>query len=180
MNPMKLIEMYYPADSEARRIQVEHSRNVADKALAIARMHPEMALDMAFVEEAAMLHDIGMFLCHAPEIGCYGKAEYICHGYLGAGLVRAAGFPRHALVCERHTGTGISVEMTDRERLPLPRRDMRPRSLEEQLVCFADKFFSKSGSRREKPVEKVRRALAGYGRESERRFEEWCKLFLGE
>jgi uncharacterized protein len=180
MNPLKLIRIYYPADSEAYRILVKHSRSVADKALAIARMHPEMKLDTAFVEEAAMLHDIGMFLCHAPEIGCHGKADYICHGYLGAELVREAGFPRHALVCERHTGTGISLEMTEREHLPLPRRDMRPQSPEEQLICFADKFFSKSGDDREKPLENIRKGLARYGPENARRFDDWCKLFLGE
>lgn len=45
---------------------VIHSRSVADKALAIARMHPEMNLDLTFVEEAAMLHDIGIFVVMLP------------------------------------------------------------------------------------------------------------------
>ena len=61
MNPLDIIAKYYPVGSEAYRILVIHSRSVADKALAIARMHPEMNLDLTFVEEAAMLHDIGIF-----------------------------------------------------------------------------------------------------------------------
>ena len=56
MNPLDIIAKYYPVGSEAYRILVIHSRSVADKALAIARMHPEMNLDLTFVEEAAMLH----------------------------------------------------------------------------------------------------------------------------
>ena len=108
MNPLDIISKYYPAESDAWHILVTHSRSVADKALGLARLHPEMELDIPFIEEAAMLHDIGIFLCNAPEIDCHGSAEYICHGYLGADLMRKEGFPRHALVCERHTGTGIT------------------------------------------------------------------------
>ena len=119
MNPLDIIAKYYPVGSEAYRILVIHSRSVADKALAIARMHPEMNLDLTFVEEAAMLHDIGIFRCNAPDIDCHGDAEYICHGYLGAELMRAEGYPRHARVCERHTGTGITLAMIEERGLPL-------------------------------------------------------------
>ena len=178
MNPLLLIEKYYPADSTGYRILVNHSRSVADKALAIARMHPEMQLDLTFVEEAALLHDIGVFKCNAPTIGCYGDAPYICHGYLGAELMRAEGFPRHALVCERHTGAGLSLEEIERQQLPVPHREMVPVSLEEQLVCFADKFFSKTHLDREKSVEKARKSLEKYGAEGVQRFDKWCQLFL--
>lgn len=180
MNPLEIIAKYYPTDSEAYRILVSHSRSVADKALEIASRHPEMQLDLAFVEEAAMLHDIGVFKCDAPGIDCHGTAPYICHGYLGAELMREEGFPRHALVCERHTGTGLSLAMIENQHLPLPARDMRPVSMEEQLICFADKFFSKTKLLKEKPVDKVKQSLAKYGEETVEQFDAWCKLFLGE
>lgn len=180
MNPIDIISKYYPAESDARHILVTHSRSVADKALSIARLHPEMNLDLPFIEEAAMLHDIGIFLCNAPGIDCHGTAEYICHGYLGADLMRKEGLTRHALVCERHTGTGITPEMITERHLPLPPRVLVPVSLEEQLICFADKFYSKTKLDKEKPVEKVRQSLAKYGQETVIRFDNWCKLFLGE
>ena len=104
MKVLDLIDKYYPQDNELKHILNVHSRSVADKALWIAGKHPELNLDTVFLEEAAMLHDIGIFLTHAPGIQCFGTEPYICHGYLGAGLVRKEGFPRHALVCERHTG----------------------------------------------------------------------------
>lgn len=180
MNPLTLISRYYPVDSKGYAILTDHSRSVADKTLEIACLHPEMNLDLRFLEEAAMLHDIGIFKCNAPEIGCFGASPYICHGYLGAALLREEGYPRHALVCERHTGTGISPEMIAAQHLPLPMRDMRPVSLEEQLICFADKFFSKTKLGKEKPVEKVKQGLSKYGDETVARFESWRKLFLGE
>ncbi|HBK28328.1 MAG TPA: phosphohydrolase [Parabacteroides sp.] len=180
MNPLEIIQKYYPVGSEAYHILVTHSRSVADKALQIARRHPEMDLDLNFIEEAAMLHDIGIFKCDAPEIDCHGTAPYICHGYLGAELLRQEGFPKHALVCERHTGTGLSLEMIEKQNLPIPYRDMRPVSMEEQLICFADKFYSKTHLDREKSIKKIRNSLAKYGEESVNRFDAWCKLFLGE
>ena len=180
MDPIKIIEKYYPVESDAYRILVDHSRSVADKALAIARMHPEMHLDIPFIEEAAMLHDIGIFHCNAPSIDCHGKADYICHGYLGAELMRAEGYPRHALVCERHTGTGLSMEMIELMKWPIPHRDMLPVSLEEQLICFADKFYSKTKLGKEKSIDKIRISLSRYGSDTAARFAAWCKLFLGE
>ena len=179
MNPTEIIQKYYSVESDAYKILVQHSRSVADKAVLIGRAHPEWQLDLQFVEEAAMLHDIGAFLCYAPEIGCHGTAHYICHGYLGADLLRKEGFLRHALVCERHTGTGLTLEMIERQNLPVPHRDMRPQSMEEQLICFADKFYSKTKPDEEKPVEKIRKSMAKYGEASILQFDNWYKHFLG-
>lgn len=180
MNPLDVLLTYYDPTSEAYRILVAHSRHVADKALSLAALHPELNLDVRFVEEAAMLHDIGVFLCDAPEIDCHGDSPYVCHGYLGAELLRKEGLERHALVCERHTGTGLSLEKIIEKNLPLPHRDMRPVSLEEQLICFSDKFFSKTKPDKEKSIDKIKKSLSKRGHEQEERFDYWCKLFLGK
>jgi uncharacterized protein len=180
MNPIEIIQKYYPAESDAYRILVKHCRSVADKAVRIGRAHPELQLDLQFVEEASMLHDIGIFLCYAPEIDCHGKAAYLCHGYLGAALLQQEGYPRHALVCERHTGTGLSLATIQKLNLPLPHRDMCPQSLEEQLICFADLFYSKTKLDEEKSADNIRKSMAKYGEASVSQFDSWCKLFLGK
>jgi uncharacterized protein len=178
MNPIAIIEKYYNPSSEVYKILVNHSRSVADKALSIANAHPEMDIDGTFVEEAAMLHDIGIFYCDAPEIDCHGAEPYIRHGILGAELMRKEGFPRHALVCERHTGTGIYREHIREQNLPLPVKDFYPVSPEEQLICFADKFFSKTNPGKEKEIDKIESSLRRYGEDTVLRFNNWCKLFL--
>ena len=177
MDPLLLIDKYYPEDNELKHILLKHSRSVADKALAMARKHPELNLDLQFIEEAAMLHDIGIFQTDAEGICCFGKYPYICHGYLGAELVRKEGFPKHALVCERHTGAGLSLQNIIQQDLPVPHREMTPVSLEEQIICFADKFFSKSKLDHEKGIEKARKSVARYGEEGGKRFDYWCELF---
>lgn len=178
MVPIDLIDKYYPEANELKHILLIHSRSVADKALWIAERHPELQLDKEFLLEAAMLHDIGIFLTDAAGIHCFGDKPYICHGYLGAELVRSEGYPRHALVCERHTGAGLSLEEIMEQGLPVPHREMLPVSLEEQVICFADKFFSKTRLEQEKSVEKARRSIERYGEAGLLRFNHWCEQFL--
>lgn len=178
MNPLDLINKYYPEENALRNILLTHSRQVAEKAVSIGKNHPELGLDTTFLYEASMLHDIGIFLTNAPGIHCYGTEPYICHGTLGAKLVREAGFPQHALVCERHTGAGLSLAEIERQQLPVPHRDLLPVTLEEQVVCFADKFFSKTHLDHEKTVEEARRSLQKFGEEGLLRFDKWCKDFL--
>ncbi|ADY34666.1 metal dependent phosphohydrolase [Phocaeicola salanitronis DSM 18170] len=178
MNPLTLIDKFYPEENELKRILLVHSRSVTDKALALAKKHPELDLDLTFIEEAAMLHDIGIFLTDAPDIQCFGTHPYICHGYLGADLVRKEGFPRHALVCERHTGAGLSLQDIEEQGLPVPHRDMVPVSLEEEIICFADKFFSKTKLDKEKSIEKARKSVEKHGGNGVQHFDRWCELFL--
>ena len=119
MDYQSIIDKYYPSENELRRILLLHSRQVADRCLLIAKKHPELRLDKVFLEEAAMLHDIGIFRCNAPSIQCFGTELYICHGYIGGQILREESFERHALVCERHTGTGLSKQQIESRNLPL-------------------------------------------------------------
>ena len=178
MDYQKIIDKYYPEENEQKRILTVHSRRVADKALELARLHPEMQLDLQFIEEAAMLHDICIKECDAAGICCFGTHPYICHGTIGAEMLRQEGFPRHALVCERHTGTGLTLDYILTNNLPLPHRDLVPVSLEEQLICFADKFFSKTHPEQEKTKEAALRSVAKFGDECAEKFNHWCKKFL--
>ena len=88
MDYIKLIDKYYGATPELRHILVTHSRQVADRALAIVAAHPQWTeqglVDTQFIEEAAMLHDIGIIFCDAPKIHCHGAHKYIEHGFLAA------------------------------------------------------------------------------------------------
>ncbi len=173
----QIIEKYYPDDNQLRRLLLRHSRDVADFALAVARRHPELRLDTAFVEEGAMLHDIGIFLTDAPSIHCHGADPYIRHGIDGAALLRSEGLERHARVCERHTGAGISLEQIEKQDLPLPHCDYLPETMEEKVICYADKFYSKSHPDRVRTVEQAAKSLAKFGEEGVARFMQWAAMF---
>lgn len=181
MNPLTLIRRYYPRGTRSHRLLLRHSEAVAALALSAARRVADAPVDLAFVEEAALLHDIGIFATDAAELGCYGHRPYLCHGLAGRRLLENEGLPRHALVCERHIGIGLSAEEITAQQLPLPAREMRPLSLEEKIVTYADLFFSKNmqeADRRRSP-EKVRRVLARYGEEKIAVFDAWHARFGG-
>ena len=59
-------------------------------------------------------------------------------------------------------------------KLPLPTRDMLPITIEEQLICYADSFFSKNGNNgknaKEKTVKQILRGLKRYGTDKVQRF----------
>ena len=172
-----LIDKYYTDNSILRQLLLTHSRSVADKALDIVHRHPELGADARFVEKAAMLHDIGIFLTDAPGIHCHGKHPYIMHGILGGELMRKEGLSDIARVCERHTGTGITRQDIIDRHLPLPPGDYEPQTIEEQIVCYADKFFSKSHPERVRTVEQTAKSLEKFGSKGVERFMVWAAQF---
>ena len=179
MNPIDIIAEFYHPDSITYKILIQHGKQVADKAVNAARRVPQFNPDLNFIREAAMLHDIGIFLTDTPELGCTGEHPYVCHGYLGGEILESKGFPKHALVCERHVGVGITIEDIKHHKLPLPERDMVPVSIEEQAICFADKFFTKSNNllANETSVKDIMIGLERYGAEKVIRFQSWISLF---
>lgn len=179
VDPIGIIRDYYPAGSPLYDLLVCHGELVAAKALAVAdRLGPGRA-DTAFLYEAAMLHDIGIFLTDTPALGCHGKGPYIRHGILGRELLEGRGLDRHALVCERHVGVGLRVRDIQAQGLPLPARDMRPVTIEEEIICYADKFFSKNSRRgaEERSIPQIVAALRRHGASPVRRFQAWLRRF---
>ena len=147
MDYQAIIDKYYPADNELRRVLLQHSRQVADRALQIAKKHKELPIDIQFLEEAAMLHDLGI----------------IRHGQIGGELLRAEGYERHARVCERHTGTGLP--------------GFEPETLEEEIICYADKFYSKSQPEKVRTVLETAQSLEKFGHEGVKKFLAWSERF---
>jgi uncharacterized protein len=178
LKPLALLEKYFGANYEAFDTVYEHSRAVADKALSIAKRQ-HLPLDLRFIEEAALLHDIGVARIHAPSMHCFGNKPYVCHGIIGREILEAEGLPRHAMVCERHIGVGLTVEDIARQKLPLPSREMAPVTDEEHIVTLADLFFSKRKGEltREKSVDEVRHALGKFGAEKVVTFDAWLARF---
>jgi uncharacterized protein len=101
---------------------------------------------------------------------------------IGRDILEKEGYLDLALVCERHIGVGITKQEIIEKKLPLPPRDMVPQTLEEKIIAFADKFFSKVPERvdKEKSVEEIKKELRKYGEEKVRIFETWYKEFLNK
>jgi uncharacterized protein len=179
LNPLALLEKHFGGNQAALDIVYQHSRMVADKALAIAKRAGAAGDDLRFIEEAALLHDIGVSGIHAPKLHCFGSAPYIRHGIIGREILEAEGLPLHAMVCERHIGVGLTARDIALQKLPLPEREMSPVTQCERIVALADLFYSKKGGEllTEKSQDRVRSDLLKFGSEKVGIFDGWLKDF---
>lgn len=206
MDYLALLHRYYPEDNALRRMLLHHSRQVCARALKIVERHPELGANRNLVEAGAMLHDIGIFLTDAPGIHCHGTAHYILHGSLGAQLLRNEAeqlkkeklqeeqlkeeqpqaiqlqeelhfYEALARICERHTGTGLTRQTIIERGLPDPQQDLLPETIEEQIICYADKFYSKSHLERERTIPQTLQSLEKFGDEGVEKFRHWTELF---
>ena len=206
MDYLALLHRYYPEDNALRRMLLHHSRQVCARALQIVERHPELGANRNLVEAGAMLHDIGIFLTDAPGIHCHGTAHYILHGSLGAQLLRNEAkqlkkeklqeeqlkeeqpqaihlqeelhfYEALARICERHTGTGLTRQTIIEWGLPDPQQDLLPETIEEQIICYADKFYSKSHLERERTIPQTLQSLEKFGDEGVEKFRHWTELF---
>ena len=90
-------------------------------------------VDLALVEAGALLHDLGRSVTHG-----------IGHGAVGGELARGLGLPLAVVrIIERHVGAGIPAD--EALELGLPVGVYVPDSLEEKLVCYADKLAEGAG-----------------------------------
>lgn len=135
----------------------------------IARHHLQVDADL--VRTGALLHDVGVYGLEPDE-------PYIRHGVVGAWMLGKGGSPE--LICRfasRHTGTGITKQDIEREKLSLPLEDFVPETAEECLVAYADKFHSKTDPPRFNSVASIRKDLGKHGEDKVARFDEWLKRF---
>ena len=178
IDPEAIITRFYPAGNTTRDLLLRHGELVGRKALEILERADWLNADREFVVQSAVLHDIGIGRTRSPELGCTGNLPYVCHGVEGRAILDRLGLERHGLVCERHVGVGISAHQTVQRKLPLPARDMYPLSVEERLICYADKFFSKTDDgRHEKTIDEITAGLGRYEAEYADRFLALHRLF---
>ncbi len=180
LNPLNLLKKYFDGNEKGFDIVYEHSRLVAGKALTVALSQGLEGSVLKFIEEAALLHDIGVVGTNTPRLGCRGTASYLCHGILGRGILEREGYPEHGLVCERHIGVGLTLEDIISQDLPLPLREMTPVTISQRIICFADLFYTKKPDRidRELTPDEVRRGLARFGEKKVETFDAWLREFL--
>ena len=171
----RIINKYYRPGSEAHRIYTVHVTMVTCLALKIAKRHGLSGYDMQFIEEASMLHDIGIFKTYAPQIECYGTLPYIQHVIEGRRILEEEGLPLHAKVAANHIGVGgLSAKDIREGNLDLPEEDIKCKSKAEKIISYADLFYSKNPRKLWTPKSYSDILNKLEGREKQlRRFKKW-------
>ena len=110
-------------------------------------------VDRAAVTAGALLHDIGR-----------SQTQLVDHGYVGAEmLVRERVDGTVVDIVRRHVGAGISPE--EAKKLGFPPGEYVPRTVEQKIVCFADKMLD---GERARPFEEEVKRFAKKGHDVER------------
>ncbi len=106
---------------------IEHCSKVSENSVKIAKRLKSsgVEIDVDFCEVAGLIHDIGRSVTHG-----------ISHGVEGAKLMDR--YPRLARICATHIGGGITKD--EAVELGLPPGDYMPHTIEEKIICIADKL----------------------------------------
>lgn len=173
----RIIHKYIPPDGPTYPLYTVHCMLVARKAVTIGERLGLSAASIAFLEEAALLHDIGIVATDTPSLYCTGTLPYMSHIVEGAKILEAEGLPRHARVAERHANV-TKADILERN-LPLPARDLICESVEEEIISFADCFYSKIPDNLwyEKSLAEIRQIFGRYGARKQAIIEEWITRF---
>lgn len=127
-----------------------HSEKVADKAIEIAQKIKKVKVDMNLIEIGALLHDIGRTKTHGFK-----------HALIGGKILKQRGLSvKLARICETHILGGLDKE--DAKKVGLPERDYLPSTLEEKIICLADKHMA--GTREVSIQERFNRWFRKYGK----------------
>lgn len=174
-----ILKRHYRPETAAFKVLVAHGDAIRKKAMTLIEKNPRFDVDTDLIEESAYLHDIGIIDTSASSIGCHGDHPYLTHGVFGKARLEQEALPKHARIAERHIGVGLTKEDIVKNNLPLPHKDMMPETIEEEIICFLDLFFSKIPGKmdEEKPKALIRENLATFGNRHVAVFDTWCKKF---
>lgn len=156
------------------KIVLEHGLAVLEKSIEIiSKKELYDKVDFGLIISGALLHDIGSF--EFMKNFNNKQINYLKHGIIGGKILRSEGLKKEALIAERHIGAGLSKKYIIEKKLPLPQKDFLPIALEEKIICYADKFHSKSG--KIDSLESIKKEMKGFGAEPLERFLKLEKMF---
>ena len=125
-----------------RQNVIRHVEAVSDLATEIAKAAVKRGypVNVRLVEVGALLHDIGR-----------SKTHTVHHAIIGAEIAENLKLPEPVIsIIKKHVGGGITAH--DAKKLGWPKDVYVPQTLEEKIVCYADKLIE--GSHRV-PIERT-------------------------
>ncbi|HMF29919.1 MAG TPA: HDIG domain-containing protein [Candidatus Lokiarchaeia archaeon] len=109
---------------------IAHVTEVSRQAIYFAKKVKKVPVNRDLVQIGALFHDIGRSRSHGFQ-----------HGIEGGNILRERGYPEElARIAERHILGGFTAE--EAAELGLPPKDFIPETIEEKIVCLADKMVN--------------------------------------
>lgn len=143
---IKNLHRKYAPNDEAYDLVYGHCQIVNELALWCAdRIKEKQPIDRGLLSSAALLHDIGTYVFFAQENNTGRNSLYAQHAILGAKIIADEGIDSQIVqIVETHVLLGLSKQEIIEKPWPLPARDYIPRNIEGEILCYADRFHTKS------------------------------------
>ncbi len=134
---LALLKKYAPSKEDYNKV-LTHGKAVQKYAIELAKQLKEKGIkvDMEIIKNGSLLHDIGYFIVYKD------KPNRIRHGIEGGKFLRKEKLPIYARIAERHIGVGLTKKQIIKQKLPLPKKDFMPKTIEEQIIAYADTLIS--------------------------------------
>ncbi len=134
---------YAPKDTMFELV-FTHCQIVAEIALwCAANLREPISEDL--LQAAALLHDIGTYGLMDKAGKAYDHRFYSQHAILGAKILADEGAdPRIVSMVETHLLLGLTKQEIIEHAWALPAHDYTPRTIEAEILCYADRFHSKA------------------------------------
>ena len=147
---------------------------------AVCRMAADMQMRETHVDVKCSVPAEDLFIRAHPTLVAelVGNLLENAAKYTGEGSISVTISTRGKNAVLTIAGTGLPLSEIIAQNLPLPHIDLVPETIEEQIICFADKFFSKTKLDIEKTPEQARKSLEKFGPDSVARFNHWLAIFL--
>jgi uncharacterized protein len=137
----------------------------------------DLDIDKAFVRAACLLHDLGVYALYDKNGKKVADYNYMNHGIKGEEILRKEHLaPELARVASHHLGVGFTEEDIRRQGLPF-RKPYMPKTREERLVTYADKFHSKTTPPRFNTYDTFKNYAATFDQAIAARFEQLSHEF---
>jgi uncharacterized protein len=179
MDYFQIIHRYIAPGSQTYPLYLIHCTLVAKLALEIGERLGLVMDSLRFIEEAAMLHDIGIVQTNMPVIFCSGPFSYLYHLTEGRRILEAEQLPHHAQVAQTHAGLSLAAERLSNAGIGGDLSTFMPQSIEEKIINFADLFYSKDTATlwRKRTVGEVHGNIKQFAPQNIALFAEWTEKF---
>lgn len=165
----------YAPNDKLYDLVYRHCQVVAEIALWCAD-NIDDEVDKPLLNAAALLHDIGTYVFYDDEGNNLNDRLYPQHAMLGAKLIEDEGLPKQISdVVLTHVLLGLTKQEIIDKPWPLPARDYEPKTIEGQLLCYADRFHSKHPTFNSYDTF-LKQLRSGLPLQAEK-FEKWSKRF---
>lgn len=145
INDIERLHHKYAPNERVYDLVYGHCQVVSEIALWCAQnASSETEVDIELLESAALLHDIGTYILFDDNGKVANQRLYPQHAILGAKIILDEGVdPRIASIIETHVLLGLTKQEIIDTPWFLPARDYVPKTIEGELLCYADRFHSK-------------------------------------